>query len=98
MANASESGSAPQANIPHKNSVLKGGNEPCASNRVPNKGLRFVRVVPCLRRNVFSGELWFVGRIRGKVCWRRLHTTDRMHASLKINMYAVNGNTEISIV
>src|SRR6266852_3999990 len=44
-------------------------------NKVSNSG-RFRRVERGLHRHIRSGELWFVGRLGGKVIWRRLRTPD----------------------
>ena len=72
------------------------------SNRTSNTG-RFVRVERYLRRNVRNGELWFVGRDRGRVVWKRLRTPDVRTARVTVAMIrsqlsGVNGNTAVFLI
>ena len=68
-------------------------------NKVPNTG-RFRRIARCLHSHIRSGELWFVGRLGGKVIWRRLRTHDLHVARAKAAMIDsnTNGNTAIFLV
>jgi integrase len=66
---------------------------------VSNSG-RFRRVERGLQRHVRTGELWFVGRLGGKVVWRRLRTPDLHVARTTVAMLdsTTNGNTAIFLV
>ena len=89
------------------NTRFSGDRKPlkgCASNVAPNKlsnSPRFVRLDTTLWRSTGTGELWFIGRVDGRVRWKPLGTADRRIGRIRAAMNAtdgMNGNHAVFLV